>query len=98
MSSVAVVKPVLSACRTRTRIHGYCEFPRPFFSHTILFQALRSSLLRKYARIRRKLAILHNQRLSPYEKVGWLIEVRYFVCGGGGVGGGVVVGGGDRTR
>ena len=32
-------------------------------------QALRASLLKKYAPVRKELDKLHNKRLSPYEKV-----------------------------
>jgi phosphoenolpyruvate carboxylase len=38
-------------------------------------QALRASLLKKYAHIRKELDNLHNKRMSPYEKVhhlSWL--------------------------
>ena len=33
------------------------------------FQAIRQSLLKKYARIRHEMDKLHNSKLSPYEKL-----------------------------
>lgn len=39
-------------------------------------QALRQSLLKKYARIRADMDSLHNKRLSPYEKIETLESIR----------------------
>lgn len=39
-------------------------------------QALRQSLLKKYARIRADMDSLHNKRLSPYEKIEKLESIR----------------------
>ena len=39
-------------------------------------QALRQTLLKKYARIRSDMDRLHNQRLSPYEKIEALESIR----------------------
>jgi phosphoenolpyruvate carboxylase len=39
-------------------------------------QALRQSLLKKYAQVRRRLDALHNQRMSNYEKLEALEDMR----------------------
>ena len=42
-------------------------------------QALRASLLKKYAHVRKELDNLHNKRMSPYEKV-WSCLSSGFFC------------------
>lgn len=44
-------------------------------------QALRQSLLKKYARIRTDMDNLHNKRLSPYEKIETLESIRSQIQG-----------------
>ena len=39
-------------------------------------QALRQTLLKKYARIRTEMDNLHNKRMSPYEKIEALESIR----------------------
>ena len=46
-----------------------------------MLQALRQSLLKKYARIRSDMDRLHNQRLSPYEKIEALESIRCQIQG-----------------
>ena len=46
-----------------------------------VLQALRQSLLKKYARIRNDMDRLHNQRLSPYEKIEALESIRCQIQG-----------------
>lgn len=56
--------------------------------HTRPRQALRGSLLKKYAVVRAELNRMHNERLSKYEKIECLENIRAFVQvrhqGGGG--------------
>ena len=44
-------------------------------------QALRQSLLKKYARIRYDMDKLHNSRMSPYEKIEALESIRCQIQG-----------------
>ena len=44
-------------------------------------QALRQSLLKKYARIRHDMDKLHNSRMSPYEKIEALESIRCQIQG-----------------
>ena len=41
-----------------------------------MLQALRGSLLKKYAKIRNEIDRLHNSRMSPYEKTESLEAIR----------------------
>ena len=42
-------------------------------------QALRGSLLKKYASVRRELASLHTKRMTKYEKIECLESIKAFV-------------------
>ena len=42
-------------------------------------QALRGSLLKKYANVRRELASLHTKRMTKYEKIECLESIKAFV-------------------
>ena len=52
-----------------------------YADQSTLLQALRQSLLKKYARIRSDMDRLHNQRLSPYEKIEALESIRCQIQG-----------------
>ena len=43
---------------------------------TSSMQALRQTLLKKYARMRTEMDNLHNKRMSPYEKIEALESIR----------------------
>ena len=47
----------------------------------VTVQALRGSLLKKYAKIRAEIDRLHNSRMSPYEKVEAQEAIRSHVMG-----------------
>ena len=62
-------------------------------------QALRGSLLKKYACVRRELASLHTKRMTKYEKIECLEAIKAYVQVGGGkqgVGGRDTDEGGDQ--
>ena len=46
-----------------------------------MVQALRGSLLKKYAKIRAEIDKLHNSRMSPYEKVEAQEAIRSHIMG-----------------
>lgn len=46
-----------------------------------MLQALRQTLLKKYARIRTEMDNLHNKRMSPYEKIEALESIRCQIQG-----------------
>lgn len=56
--------------------YNYCQAPSHFGTVMHMIQAVRGSLLKKYAKIRTEIDRLHNSRMSPYEKTESLEAIR----------------------